>query len=75
MYMLMNEYRDMVTFSNEPIGENVFYPDAGLEWTEEALEKMPEWARAKTLKIDCATCTAKNVAMEIVKRSALRLKN
>ena len=45
MYMLMNEYRDIVTFSNEPIGENVFYPDAGLEWTEEALEKMPEWAR------------------------------
>lgn len=45
MYMLMNEYRDIVTFSNEPIGENVFYPDACLEWTSEALEKMPLEAR------------------------------
>lgn len=45
MYMLMNEYRDTITFSNKPIGENVFYPDAGLEWTDEALEKMPLDAR------------------------------
>ena len=45
MYMLMNDQREIVTFSNEPIGENVFYPDAGLEWTDEAREKMPLEAR------------------------------
>lgn len=44
MYMLLND-NDTITFSNEPIGENVFYPDAGLEWTDEALEKMPLEAR------------------------------
>ena len=44
MYMLLND-NGAVTFSNEPIGENVFYPNAGLEWTDEALEKMPLEAR------------------------------
>ena len=44
MYMLLNDL-DTITFSNEPIGENVFYPDAGLEWTDEAREKMPVDAR------------------------------
>ena len=44
MYMLLNDL-DTITFSNEPIGGNVFYPDAGLEWTDEALEKMPLEAR------------------------------
>ena len=44
MYMLLND-NGAVTFSNEPIGENVFYPDAGLEWTNEALKKMPLEAR------------------------------
>ena len=44
MYMLLNDL-DTITFSNEPIGENVFYPDAGLEWTDEAREKMPVEAR------------------------------
>ena len=45
MYLLLNEHRDTFTFSNEPIGENVFYPDAGLEWTDEAREKVPVDAR------------------------------
>lgn len=45
MYMLLNDQHDKITFSNEPIGESVFYPDAGLEWTEEAREKMPIDAR------------------------------
>ena len=44
MYMLLNDL-DTITFSNEPIGKSVFYPDAGLEWTDEALEKMPLEAR------------------------------
>lgn len=44
MYMLLNDL-DTITFSNEPIGGNVFYPDAGLEWTDEAREKMPADAR------------------------------
>lgn len=44
MYMLLNDL-DTITFSNKPIGKNVFYPDAGLEWTDEALEKMPLDAR------------------------------
>ena len=44
MYLLLNDL-DTITFSNEPIGESVFYPDAGLEWTGEALEKMPLEAR------------------------------
>lgn len=44
MYMLLHDL-DTITFSNEPIGESVFYPDAGLEWTGEALEKMPLEAR------------------------------
>lgn len=44
MYMLLNDL-DTITFSNEPIGKSVFYPDAGLEWTDEAREKMPYWAR------------------------------
>lgn len=44
MYLLLNDL-DTITFSNEPIGENVFYPDTGLEWTEEAREKMPVDAR------------------------------
>lgn len=44
MYMLLNDL-DTITFSNEPIGGNVFYPDAGLEWTDEALEKIPVDAR------------------------------
>lgn len=44
MYMLLND-NGAVTFSNEPIGENVFYPNAGLEWTDEAREKMPLEAR------------------------------
>ena len=44
MYMLLND-NGAVTFSNKPIGENVFYPDAGLEWTDEALEKIPLDAR------------------------------
>ena len=37
MYMLLNDL-DTITFSNEPIGE-------GLEWTDEAREKMPADAR------------------------------
>lgn len=45
MYLLLNEHRDTITFSNEPVGENIFYPDAGLEWTDETLEKMPLEAR------------------------------
>lgn len=45
MYMLLNDQHDKITFSNEPVGESVFYPDAGLEWTEEAREKMPIDAR------------------------------
>lgn len=44
MYMLLND-NGAVSFSNEAIGENVFYPNAGLEWTDEALEKMPLEAR------------------------------
>lgn len=44
MYMLLNDL-DTITFSNEPIGKSVFYPDAGLEWTDEAREKIPLDAR------------------------------
>lgn len=44
MYMLLGDH-NTITFSNEPVGEYVFYPDSSLEWTKEALKKMPKWAR------------------------------
>lgn len=44
MYLLLGDH-NTITFSNEPVGEYVFYPNSSLEWTEEALKKMPSWAR------------------------------
>lgn len=43
MYLLL---RDEV-YSNEPIGSDVLYPCSSLEWTDEALEKIPAMMREK----------------------------